>query len=130
MRIATTVSNWVVRVLGVFQIVLGILIWTGNALTFTSLHITSGLVLVLALWVLAGIALAAGVAPGLSIVVFLWGVLVIVFGLVQTRLLVGDLHWIIRVLHLLIGLSAIGQAEGLAQRIKQRSRAGAPAPAA
>src|SRR5215831_1589998 len=111
MLIATTVANWVVRVLGVFQIVLGVLFWTGNALTLTSLHITSGLVLVLALWVLAGIALAAGVPPGFSSVVFLWGLLVIALGLTQTRLLVGDLHWIIRVLHLLIGLTAIGQAE-------------------
>lgn len=130
MLIATTVASWVVRILGVFQIVVGVLFWTGNALTLTSLHITSGVVLVVALWVLAGIALAAGVAPGLPIVVFLWGLLVIAFGLTQTRLLAGDLHWIIRVLHLLIGLSAIGQAEGLAQRIRPRLRAGAPAPAA
>jgi hypothetical protein len=34
-------------------------------------------------------------------------------------LLTGDFHWIIQVLHLLVGLGAIGQAEGLAARIKR-----------
>ena len=37
----------------------------------------------------------------------------------QTRLLPGDAHWVIQVLHLLIGIGAMGLGQGLATRIKQ-----------
>ena len=43
-------------------------------------------------------------------------------GLTQDQMLLGDAHWVIRVLHLLVGLGAIGQSEGLAVRIR-RARA-------
>jgi hypothetical protein len=49
----------------------------------------------------------------------LWGLLVVVLGLTQGRLLTGDVHWVIQVLHLLVGLGAIGQAEGLGRRARQ-----------
>ena len=37
----------------------------------------------------------------------------------QTQLLPGSWHWVIQVLHLLLGLGAMGQGEGLAARIKR-----------
>jgi hypothetical protein len=50
-------------------------------------------------------------------------VLVLVLGLTRQRLLPGDGHWVIQVVHLLLGLGAIGRGEGLATRIRQ---AGSP----
>lgn len=40
-------------------------------------------------------------------------------GMSQTRLLPGDAHWVIRVLHLLVGIVAMSLGQGLASRIKQ-----------
>ncbi len=78
----------------------------------------SGFVLVLSVWTLAVLAAIAGVSRGFVVLVIVWGVIVLVLGLTQTQLLPGDFHWVIQVLHLLVGLGAIGQAEGLAARIK------------
>ena len=120
MKIATTVLQMLVRLSGLTLIVLGMLFWTGHALTLIPVHMLVGFVLVLSLWALAVLAARAGVHPGLVILAMLWGGLVPVLGLTQDRLLPGDAHWVIQVLHLLVGLGAIGQAEGLAARIKGR----------
>jgi hypothetical protein len=82
-----------------------------------------GLVLVLALWVLAGLAARAGVPLGLVALAVAWGLIVPALGLTQDQLLPGSAHWVIQVLHLLVGLGAIGQAEGLAARIRARQPA-------
>ncbi|MGH2470165.1 MAG: hypothetical protein ACRDGF_08830 [Chloroflexota bacterium] len=102
MRIALTTSQWIVRITGVIQLALGALFWTGMALGLVPLHMLSGILLVLALWALAGV----------------WGVVVVAFGLNQAQVLTGSLHWIVEVLHLPLGLGAIGQAENLAARGK------------
>jgi hypothetical protein len=115
-------ARWLVRITGLVQIVLGALFWTGNAVTLVSVHILVGLLLVVGLWTLAFFAARAGVQPGFVAVVVLWGLLLPVFGLNQDRLLTGDAHWVIRVLHLLVGLAAIGQGEGLAARMIQPRR--------
>ena len=120
MKIATTVFQTLVRLSGLILISLGVLFWTGHALTLIPMHMLVGFVLVLSLWALAVLAARAGVHPGLVILAVLWGGLVPVLGLTQDRLLPGDAHWMIQVLHLLVGLGAIGQAEGLAARIKGR----------
>ena len=53
---------------------------------------------------------------GLAIV---WGFLVPALGMTQDQLLVGDAHWVVQLLHLLVGMGAMGLAEGLAAGIKQ-----------
>jgi hypothetical protein len=57
MKLATTIAQTVVRTLGAIQIGLGVLFWTYNALNLIPLHMLIGLVMVLALWVLAGLGL-------------------------------------------------------------------------
>jgi hypothetical protein len=120
MRIATTTAQTLVRVSGVIQLVLGGLFWTGNALDLVPLHMLVGFLLVLGLWTLAALAARAGVRPSLVALAAVWGLIVPVLGLNQDRLLTGSAHWLIEVLHLLVGLGAIGQAEGLAARIRER----------
>jgi hypothetical protein len=120
MRSAVTAVQMAIRVLGVIQIVLGILFWTGNALGLVDLHMLNGIVIVLLLWVMAGLALAARVQPGLAVGAFLWGLLVVVFGIVQQDLLPGSAYVVIEVLHLLVGLAALALADTLAARAKAR----------
>jgi hypothetical protein len=83
-----------------------------------------GLVLSLALEVLAALAAWAGVHPGRVVLAVAWGLGVPILGFTQSQLLPGDLHWMVQVLHLLVGLGAIVQAEALATRIKQTVPAG------
>src|SRR4051812_11192977 len=124
MRTATTVIQMLVRGLGLVMIVLGLLFWTGNALTLIGLHMLIGVVVVLLLWALAIMAARSGVSLGLVALGIAWGLIVAALGILQNRLLPGDFHWVIKVLHLLVGIAALGIAERLAGSIK---RAGAPA---
>jgi hypothetical protein len=120
MKIATTVLQMLVRLSGLTLIVLGVLFWTGHALTLIPVHMLVGFVLVLSLWALAVLAARAGVHPAFVALAIVWGLIVPILGLTQQRLLPGEAHWVIQVLHLLVGLGAIGQAERLAACIKGR----------
>jgi hypothetical protein len=120
MRSAVTAVQMAVRVLGVVQIVLGILFWTGNALGLVDLHMLNGILIVLLLWVMAGMAAAARVSPALVAGTFVWGLVVVALGLNQENLLPGSAHVVIEVLHLLVGLVALGLADTLATRAKAR----------
>src|SRR5882762_8169614 len=108
--------QWLIRLLAVVQLILGILFWTGNAYSFLALHMLSGLLLILALWIQAGIGARAGIGFGLPVLAFVWGIIVVALGMTQDSLLAGDLHWLIKIVHLLVGLGAVGQAESLAVR--------------
>jgi plastocyanin len=127
MKTATTAALTLVRATGLIQIVTGVLFWTGNALALIPAHMLSGLVLVLALWALALLGARAGVSPGFVALAVLWGLLVVGLGLTQTQLLPGDFHWVIQVLHLLIGLAAMGLAQNLATRIRRGAMSARPA---
>ena len=117
MRIATLAAMWIVRVAGIVQIVLGLLFWTGRALGYIPLHMSVGFVVVLGLWTLALLALVARTGAGLAIFGILWGLALPALGMTQAGILVGPWHWIIRVIHLLMGLTALGLADRLATRV-------------
>lgn len=120
MKTATSVAQMLVRATGLINLVLGVLFWTHNALSLIPLHMQVGFAFVLSLWALAVLAARAGVSPVIVGLGIAWGILVPVVGMTQDRLLVGNAHWVMQVLHLLIALGAMGQAEGLAARIRQR----------
>ena len=125
MRTSATVFQMLVRLCGLVLIVLGILFWTGNALALVPVHMLVGLLLVFSLWGLAFVAARSGAPVGFVALAFLWGLLVPVLGITQDQLLTGGGRWVIRVLHLLVGLAAIGLAEGLGRRIRQAATAAA-----
>jgi hypothetical protein len=113
---AVKIAQMLVRITGLIQIVLGLLFWVGLAKTLVLVHIASGLVLVISLWVIAALTGRAGARlwmVGLAVVL---GIGVAWLGLTQGQLLPGPAHWVIQVIHLLAGLLAIGLAEGLAPR--------------
>ena len=115
----TTIVHWLVRVVGTILLLLGIVFWTGNALALIRLHIMLGMALVLLLWLLALLAARAGVRLRLVALALVWGAIVPVLGMTQSRLLPGSAHWVIRLLHLLVGMVAISLGESLGARIKR-----------
>jgi len=123
-------TRWIVRIAGLVQIVLGVLFWTRHALAWIPVHMLVGLVLVLGLWALAGFALRAGMSIALVTGAFALGGLLPWLGVVQAGMLVGQYHWVIQVVHLLLGLGAIRVAEVLAAGLLRPSQPGAAARAA
>lgn len=117
MKSAATVAHWTIRVSGLLLILLGIGIWTGRADQVIPVHELLGFVLVLSLWTLSYFAARAGVATRWVVLAVAWGLVAPILGLTQQNLVTGDWHWTIQILHLLIGLGAIGQGENLARRM-------------
>ena len=131
MKTAATVAQMTIRGTGVLLILLGVTFWTGHALQLIPVHELLGYVLVLSLWALAAIAARSGVPLGWVVLAVVWGLVAPILGLTQDRLLVGGWHWTIQVLHLLIGLGAMGQGENLVMRMGRLGvRTGEPVKAA
>ena len=129
MTSVATALRWGVRGAGVVMVTLGVLFWTGNADGLVAVHMLVGVLIVLALWTMAVLAAVAGAPPGQVALAVVWGFVVPVLGVTQERLLPGGPHWVIQVLHLLVGLFAIAQVEGLAQAVNRgRNRGAAAAP--
>ena len=101
------------RLAMLFQLAIGIGLWTGHLYSLVNVHRTVGVLFVLALWVIAVLAMVYRRAIGLAAFALAWGVLVAGFGFMQQAILPGDYHWIIRVLHIVIGFAAMPIAERL-----------------
>src|SRR4051812_16935584 len=101
------------------QIILGIAFWTGHLAPAVPVHRTIGVLFVLLLWTiaLAGIAKRANI--GLALFAIVWGLVIAAIGFTQQRILVGDSHWIVRVIHLLVSLAAMPIAERLARNPRE-----------
>jgi hypothetical protein len=112
------------RVLVAAQVILGLLIWFGR-ISLTQVHIALGSIFVLDLWVLGLIALFALSARGLSLFTLLLGGVIMWLGVAQRTLFLGDLHWTVRVVHLLLGVSAMGLAEPLTKALLRHYSDGA-----
>jgi hypothetical protein len=78
-------ARMTVRVVGLAMLILGLVIWTGSADGLVPVHMLLGIVLVLALWTIAVLALQAGTRPALSATAIAWGVLVAGFGRPRPR---------------------------------------------
>lgn len=130
---AAKIASWVVRLGGLIMIVLGLLFWTGNALGLVQEHMTLGLLVVLALWVLAAIAMQKGVGVGLVIGAFVLGLVVIGFGMAQESLMSGATRVVvelIRIVHLLLGLALISFGEIITARLRRLDQGSKPVAAA
>src|SRR5437762_2291982 len=118
MKRIATLCQLLNRVLGPIMILLGVLFWTGNALTLIPIHMLIGLLIVLILWVVAAVAAVARVHPGIVLFGVVWGFVVPALGVTQGAILPGDLHWLVRLLHLAVGVVALGLIERLARRVQ------------
>ena len=115
-----TISIMVLRVAVLLALILGILFWTGNAVNLIPVHMLIGIIAVLSLWVI-GLAqgFIKGGSFGLALATFIVGLALAIVGLYQQQWLLGSSHWIIQVIHLLLGLSAIGLGEMINGRTRR-----------
>jgi hypothetical protein len=119
MKIATMVIQNAVRILGVILLVLGFMFWSGHNFDLIPVHMRLGEILVSLLWIIAAMGLRAGVKPGLVLGAMFYGLIVIAFAFRMGGLLPGGAHEVIRIVHFLFGLGAIGLVEMIGAKIKR-----------
>jgi hypothetical protein len=118
MRTTLLAARMLVRIGGLIQIVLGILIWLGIGVVL-QLHMAVGAIFVLGLWIVGIIGLFVLDHRSTPLLVLILGGIILWFGMGQTTMLTGSLHWIVRVLHLLLGIAGIGMGERLAAAVNR-----------
>ena len=106
---------------GLVALTLGLAFWIAQ-INFISIHMLFGLIVTLSLLTLAIMALRIRELRVLGIVGVIYAPIVPLFGLTQEALLVGDLHWLIRTAHLLVGIGAIALAGIIAARYQRLKR--------
>ncbi|MEO9034803.1 MAG: hypothetical protein ABI442_04795 [Gemmatimonadaceae bacterium] len=104
-----------VRLAFVVQLVLGIAFWAGSLLDYVGIHQMLGSLFVVALWGIAIMAMRAGRGKGLAIGAIVLGLVIAGFGSAQAKIMVGDMHWVVRVAHLVLAAAAMPIAERLAR---------------
>lgn len=121
MRLTVTITQMLVRITGVLLLILGLLIWAENMTNLTNVHMLLGVVLVVSLVVFAAAAHHQGATLGMAIGLAILAVVVLVLGMTQMNLLPrpDPNHWIVQVVHLLIGMAAIGMAEAVGGRLRR-----------
>ncbi len=80
---------------------------------------STGSVLVISLWVMGFFATRLKNGMSLGIGAFILGFLVLIVGGAQQQILPGGSHWVIQVVHLLLGLGAIGMGEAINGRARR-----------
>ena len=123
MKRTILIVRGLVSLLGLALVVLGVLFWTGRALGLLPVHMLLGALFVVCLWVLVGLALSARAGATFTLGVFVWSLIVLWLGMMQLRLLPGSRHWIVQVVHLLVGVGvawacSIGILGGLLPAIR------------
>ncbi len=116
------IASAALTVAGFFALISGLLLWTGAALNLISMHTMLGLLAVGTLWVL-GIAqaISTGGSWMLAGVAVIVGGMMIVIGWNQASILVGEFHWLIRIIHLTLGILTVGVGHMAAARYRRGS---------
>jgi hypothetical protein len=119
------IARSLISLFGIALVVLGIVFWTGHALSLLPLHMALGGLFVICLWVLAVLGFLAPGSRGFALLVLVWSLIVPALGTAQVSLLPGSDHWVIQVAHLLVGIIAMGLGHALARRLGRRPASGA-----
>jgi hypothetical protein len=115
MRIARPALTLIRLCVGI-QLVMGIALWTGRGYQWVGVHRGIGLLLVLLLVVEIVIAAMRRVSAPVLALAVAWALLLPALGMTQQRILPGDTHWIVRVIHLVIGVASAPIAAILVMR--------------
>ena len=119
-RIASIVLSFA----GLLALILGLLIWIGTDSNLVPMHMLLGILAVGALWVIgfsqdfstSGSWVIAACALGVG------GTLIFI-GMTQASLMVGAFHWVIQLIHLVLGVLVIGIGHIGAARYRKKAPA-------
>ncbi len=121
------ISSMVLRIAALLALILGLLFWFNAAPdALIPVHMLLGIIVVITLWLLAyAIATApqgrnVGLAAGAAVL----GLLLVIVGVTQNGALAlsDSAHWVIQVIHLLLGLGSIGIGEAITGRYRRANK--------
>jgi hypothetical protein len=104
---AVRIINWIARIAGVIALLLGLTFWVTGITSIPSIHMLVGITFALSFLILSIIMVFSSGVRLLGVVGIIYALILPVFGITQTGLLVGDLHWLIRLAHMLVGIGAM-----------------------
>lgn len=116
----TNVLRWIVRIAGVIGLILGLIFWSGSGFSLLKAHEGLGYLVSVGLLLLGILGFVRRLPPALPLIAVIWALAVPAIGSMQMRLMPGSAHWVIQLIHLLLGVGAIGLAEAIAGRILRR----------
>src|SRR5947209_60445 len=106
LMIAVRIIQWIAGVAGLVALTLGLLIWFAQ-IDFINLHMLFGYIVALSLLVLGIVAIFTRGTRLLGAIGIVYAPIMVVFGLTQMTLLVGNMHWLIQTAHMLVGIGAL-----------------------
>jgi hypothetical protein len=119
------IIQWIAGISGLLALVLGLLMWFAEVYVVLPVHMILGLIVTLVLLIFSILALLTSGLRMLGAIGVIYALIVPVFGFTQMTLLVGDLHWLIRIAHLLVGLGAMGLIGNIGARYVRLKQAAA-----
>jgi hypothetical protein len=123
---AVRIVSWIARVALMATLALGLLFWI-TQISLISFHMLFGLIGVLSLLVLSTVAVFTRGIRLLGAGSMVYAFIVPAFGLTQSLILVGNLHWLIQTAHLLVGIGAMALAQVISTRYRHLRLAGSRA---
>lgn len=114
------IASIVLSFSGVFALILGLLFWGHRATDLVPLHMLLGFLVVGALWVVGiGQAFFRGGSWAIAACAFIIGTLISTLGITQASVMVGEYHWVVQIVHLALGLTAIAIGHIAAARYRK-----------
>lgn len=108
-----------IRIFGTLMLILGIIFWINQNGHLIIFHILIGVILALLILLLAIFSAIAGAPKGWVALTFVWAIILPIYGMTQATLLAGSFHWIVHVVHLLVGIIALGDTEVLVSQVNK-----------
>ena len=102
----TRIIQVILGIAGLGALLLGLLFWIAN-IDLISIHMLFGLIVALTLLIMSIIAVSTRGMRIWGIVGIVYALIVPVFGLTQSGILTGNLHWLIQTAHMLVGIGAM-----------------------
>lgn len=84
---------------------------------FTNIHMLFGLIVALALLILAIMAVFVSGLRRLGTIGIVYAFIIPLLGVTQTMILAGDLHWLVEAIHLFVGFGALGLIGAIGTRL-------------
>jgi hypothetical protein len=120
---AMTIFDWILRIAGSVALVLGLLIWAFQLDNITNIHMLFGLLVTLALLVISLLAAFTRGLRLLGIIGIVYAFILPLLGVNQETLLIGNLHWLIQVIHMLVGVGSLALAGVISVRYRRLKQA-------
>ena len=90
---------------------------------FTDIHMIFGLIVALALLIMAVFAVFSSGSRSLGVIGIVYAFIIPIFGAKQEMILVGDLHWLVETAHLGVGFGALVLIGAIGERFTRRKAA-------